>query len=149
MRLLSLPTAALAGAAAAYFLDPEHGDRRRKMAGERAQQLARSAGERGGQVAQSATAQAQRAAHPQSSQEPPGDDITLARKVETEIFRPADAPKGQVNVSAENGIVSLRGQLDDEGQIEELVSRAGAIPGVKAVENLLHTPHTEAPTRAT
>jgi osmotically-inducible protein OsmY len=117
---------ALIGAAVAYFLDPRQGNRRRKQAA--------------GAV--------QRAAHPQSAQEPPGDDITLARKVETEIFRPADAPKGQVNVSVESGIVSLRGQVDDDDQIDELVGKASTIPGVKAVENLLHTPGTEAPTRS-
>ena len=145
-----LPYAA-GGLALAYFLDRTSGRRRRKMAAQRASGMARAATDQveqsARQVASEVEGVAQRAVHPQSSQEPPPDDITLARKVESEIFRPADAPKGQVNVSAENGVVSLRGQVDTPEQIEELVKKAGAVPGVRAVENLLHTPGTEAPAR--
>ena len=38
------------------------------------------------------------------------DDATLAHKVETELFRPADAPKGQVSVNVNDGVVELRGE---------------------------------------
>ena len=41
----------------------------------------------------------------------PSDDNTLKSKVESEIFRDADAPKGSVDVSVANGIVELRGQV--------------------------------------
>jgi osmotically-inducible protein OsmY len=68
------------------------------------------------------------------------DDTTLARKVESEIFRPDDAPKDKVSVNVANGVVELRGQLDDEGQITALVKAAGKVDGVKDVHNLLHTP---------
>ena len=37
------------------------------------------------------------------------DDATLAHKVETELFRPADAPKSQVSVNVNDGVVELRG----------------------------------------
>src|ERR687891_398335 len=37
------------------------------------------------------------------------DDVTLARKVESEILRDEDAPKGTVAVSAQHGVVELRG----------------------------------------
>jgi osmotically-inducible protein OsmY len=87
---------------------------------------------------------AERALHPQSRQSPPADDITLAHKVETEIFRPADAPKGTVNVNAVDGVVFLRGTATSE-QITELESKVRAIPGVKDVRNLLHVPGTPAP----
>jgi osmotically-inducible protein OsmY len=73
------------------------------------------------------------------------DDVTLARKVETEIFRPADAPKGQVSVNAENGVVFLRGEVSSEW-IERLGSEAQQVEGVKEVRNLLHAAGTPAPT---
>ena len=73
------------------------------------------------------------------------DDKTLARKVETEIFRDADAPKGQVDVLAVNGVVTLRGELEDEEMIKELEAKTRKVSGVKDVENLLHTPGTPAP----
>ena len=73
------------------------------------------------------------------------DDVTLARKVESEIFRDADAPKGKVSVNAENGVVFLRGELDDPAWIERLGSEAEQVGGVKGVRNLLHAPGTPAP----
>jgi osmotically-inducible protein OsmY len=67
------------------------------------------------------------------------DDVTLARKVETELFRPDDAPKGQVSVNVNDGVVELRGELADQKQIDELGETARKIGGVKDVRNLLHT----------
>jgi osmotically-inducible protein OsmY len=89
---------------------------------------------------------ARRVAHPRWAQSPPADDVTLARKVETEIFRPADVPKGDINVDAVNGVVTLRGLARTPQQIKELEDKARAIPGVRGVENLLHPPGTPAPT---
>jgi osmotically-inducible protein OsmY len=67
------------------------------------------------------------------------DDVTLARKVESEIFRPADAPKDKVSVSVADGVVELRGELDDPEQVEQLGKTAKGVEGVKDVRNLLHT----------
>lgn len=68
------------------------------------------------------------------------DDTTLARKVETEIFRPADAPKGRVDVNAHDGVVELRGTVDRPEQITQLVAATQRVDGVREVRNLLHTP---------
>jgi len=65
--------------------------------------------------------------------------------VESEIFRAADAPRGQVSVNAENGVVFLRGEVDREW-IDRLGSDAERVAGVMAVRNLLHAPGTPAPT---
>jgi BON domain len=73
------------------------------------------------------------------------DDATLAHKVETELFRPADVPKGQININVQNGIVQLRGEVSQPELISELVERARHIAGVREVENLLHLPGTPAP----
>jgi osmotically-inducible protein OsmY len=69
--------------------------------------------------------------------EPP-DDVTLAQKVESIAFRKARVPKGQVSVNADNAVVYLRGQLESDGQIEDLVRATRAIEGVTGVKNLLH-----------
>ena len=73
------------------------------------------------------------------------DDKTLAHKVETELFRAADAPKGRVDVSVVGGVVTLRGELESEDLIRDLLERTRAIQGVLGVESLLHTPGTPAP----
>lgn len=78
---------------------------------------------------------------------PDYDDVTLTRKVESEIFRPEGAPKGSVSVNTENGVVSLRGELSNVDEIEALEAATRKVDGVKDVNNLLHPPNTEAPTK--
>lgn len=76
------------------------------------------------------------------------DDVTLARKVESEIFRATRIPKGTVDVNAVDGVVYLRGEVKRPEHIRRLEARTRAIPEVRDVENLLHLPKTPAPTRA-
>ena len=73
------------------------------------------------------------------------DDVTLARQVESELFREENAPKGQISVNAANGVVQLRGEVEQPELIDELVQRARSVQGVRDVENLLHLPGQEAP----
>jgi osmotically-inducible protein OsmY len=73
------------------------------------------------------------------------DDVTLARKVETEIFREAEAPKGDVSIDVQAGIVYLRGTVADDAWIDRLADGAKKVDGVKGVKNLLHRPGTPAP----
>jgi osmotically-inducible protein OsmY len=56
-------------------------------------------------------------------------------------------PKGQVNVNVEDGVVYLRGELDQLDLIEDLAAQARKVQGVLAVENLLHVPGQEAPAK--
>ncbi|MBW3654357.1 MAG: BON domain-containing protein, partial [Actinobacteria bacterium] len=70
----------------------------------------------------------------------PDDDNTLKSKVESEIFRPADAPKGAVDVLVVDGIVELRGEVDDASQGAALETAARKVTGVRDVRNLLHLP---------
>jgi osmotically-inducible protein OsmY len=76
------------------------------------------------------------------------DDVTLARKVESEVFRAADSPKGDVDVNVVEGVVYLRGQVRQPEQIKAIEARTRRVPEVVGVENLLHLPGTPAPTRA-
>ena len=73
------------------------------------------------------------------------DDATLKDKVESELFRDEHEVKGAININAQEGIVQLRGELPSQDLIDALVERTQRIQGVREVENLLHTPGTEAP----
>lgn len=133
------------GAAAAYFFDQQSGNRRRKIAADKAGRFTRegagtvqSAAQSAGAQAKGVAAKAQHAATGGDSA--PGDDNTLKSKVETEIFRDADAPKGNVDVTVVNGIVELRGQVDDPSQAEALELKTRMVSGVKDVRNMLHLP---------
>jgi len=82
-----------------------------------------------------------------SGPKPGMDDQTLKNKVETEIFRPADAPKGSVDVSVVDGVVELRGEVKRPEIKKSLESQVRGIPEVRDVRNLLHLPKTPAPGR--
>jgi hypothetical protein len=87
--------------------------------------------------------------NPQRSNKPKDlPDVTIARKVESEIFRGADRPKDQVDVNVVDGEVYLRGEVKTPDLINTLEAEASQIPEVKQVHNLLHLPNTPAPTRA-
>ena len=133
------------GAALAYFFDPDNGKRRRKLAIDRFAGLARRQSHKAAGLAKRGKALKQKATHMPEAEKPQPDDVTLARKVESEIFRDAEMPKGKVNVNAEHGKVVLRGEVDSPELIEELVGKARKVQGVEEVENLLHTPGEQAP----
>src|SRR5687767_7822740 len=106
-RLITFIFGAAAGAAAAHFLDPDKGSERRSKAKAAtgkakgaAMSVAPSSMTNGGQL----------------------DDVSLARKVETEIFRDASAPKGDVSVDVQAGVVYLRGAVADQQWIDRLAT---------------------------
>jgi osmotically-inducible protein OsmY len=155
MAKLSTTTAfvagAASGAAAVYFLDPDSGNRRRAVTRDKATSTAnKAAGQAAGQ-AKAATQRAKGAVHdatPSVAEKAKAtqlNDADLARKVETEIFRDADVPKGKINVNAEDGVIFLRGEIDDVDLIDELEKAARKVQGVRQVENLLHAPGAPAP----
>jgi BON domain len=147
MKLLAL--AAAAGAAIAYFFDRTSGRRRRALARDRSAAFLRKGWRRLGRLERHAEAEAyglsQKAQHLTDEPKPRPDDATLAHKVETEIFRNPDVPKGQINVNAESGTVVLRGEVGTPEMIRDLEERTRQVQGVENVENLLHLPGTPAP----
>jgi osmotically-inducible protein OsmY len=137
------------GAAAAYFGDPDNGRRRRIVARDRGLAFLRRTGTRADRAGRGVAAEAygvsQKAQH-LKEEEKEFDDATLTHKVETQIFRDPEVPKGQINVNAAAGVVSLRGEVESAEMIDELVERTRKVQGVRDVENLLHLPGTPAPT---
>ncbi|MDP8942808.1 MAG: BON domain-containing protein [Actinomycetota bacterium] len=145
--------AGAAGALAEFFLDPQDGKRRRTVARDKVTAFVRRRGRdaagaakyAGGVVQGAASRAAPVGGRPDAEERL--NDPALARKVESEIFREPDAPKGSVDVNAENGVIYLRGEVEDPDQITALVEKAKAVEGVQAVENLLHPPGTPAPSK--
>jgi osmotically-inducible protein OsmY len=139
------------GALLAFFFDKDAGRRRRKQAIDRTGGFFRRRARQAGRASRSVGADfygvAMKATHLREQRKPQPDDVTLARKVETEIFRPADVPKGTINVNAENGVVYLRGEAPNPELMNRLVEQAGRVQGVKEVKNLLHLPKTPAQTK--
>ena len=148
MRARPLAIGVAIGAALEFLADPRQGRRRRHELRDRGVALLRRAGRRTERAGRGVGARvygiSQSVRH---RHEVPKDfdDATLTQKVETEIFRPADVPKGRINVNSQKGIVQLRGEVDRPELIQELVERTRRVQGVRDVENLLHLPGTEAP----
>jgi osmotically-inducible protein OsmY len=142
--------AGAAGAAAAYIFDPELGRTRRAKAKDQLLARARRAGRgidsQARYAAGTATGAAKRAMGAGSGTAEL-DNTALARKVESVIFRPEDAPKDRVSVNAENSVVFLRGEVETQDQIDALVHSAQNVEGVSAVRNLLHLPGQPAPSK--
>jgi len=146
MQLLAV--GAVLGGLLAYFFDPQQGKRRRRAAGDRTAAFfrarARETARAGRGVAAEAYGVSQKVQH--LKEEPKDfDDATLAHKVESEIFRDADVPKGQINVNVQEGIVQLRGEVPDPDMLNDLVEKTRRVQGVRDVESLLHLPGTPAP----
>jgi len=147
-----LAAGAAGGAAGAYFLDAQNGKRRRHVAFDRLKALMRRGAAEGERKARYAAGVARGAAYEAAGA---GDgeeslpDPELANKVRSEIFRAPDAPKGDVNVNAENGIIYLRGEVDSPETAESLAAHASEVAGVRNVVSLLHQPGEPAPTKET
>jgi BON domain len=145
--MVALLVASGVGALAEYFfLDRQNGARRRHIARDRTRaalrRRSRDAVRRAKYLEGVTEGVAYKAAHAVpgvGGDKDPPDDVTLAQKVESIAFRKAGVPKGRVNVNADNAVIYLRGQLESDAQIEELVRATRAIEGVGGVKNMLHT----------
>jgi hypothetical protein len=151
---LAIPAAAavggiVLGVVLGYFLDPAAGRRRRHGTRDRAlsrvRRSERRAARRARRAESHAVGVARRALNARHRRREPVDDVTLAHKVESELFRRPDVPKGSISVNAEDGVVFLRGAIDREEDIARLETETRRIAGVRDVENLLHTRGTTAP----
>ena len=136
------------GTLGALFFDPQQGRRRRKELADRTAGLFRRTGRRAERAGRGVGARvygmSQQVQH--LREEPKDfDDVTLARKVESEIFRDADVPKGQIDVNVQEGVVQLRGEVPNPDMLKDLVEKTRQVQGVRDVESLLHLPGTPAP----
>jgi len=81
----------------------------------------------------------------QSSRKPKDlDDATIARKVESAVYKVPGVTKGKIDVNVVDGKAELRGTAKNPTIINGIVAAAEAVPEVKGVESLLHEPKTPA-----
>ena len=139
------------GAAIAYFGDPARGKLRRTLARDmfasRARRLLGATAQACRLGALAVYGTWQKAVHAQPEHWSVPNDATLAQRVESELFRDPEIPKGDINVNVEAGIVVLRGQVQTPEQIRAIEKAVDRIPGVRRVHNLLHLPGTPVPDR--
>jgi BON domain len=149
LKRLSLFGGAAIGALLAFLFDPRLGHRRRTYLRDRTVGVVHRRARRTRRSVRMIGAYGRgnwsRLFHARRADRLQPDDATLAHKVETELFRPADVPKGQININVQQGIVQLRGEVPQPEMIRDLVEKARRIAGVREVENLLHLPGRPAP----
>ena len=144
---------AAAGFAAAWFLDPGQGARRRNQVRDQALSYARGQKDAAAAQATRAAEQVKGAAvkaSPVGGPEPAEErlnDPALQAKVESEAFREAEVPTDRVSVNVEDGVAYLRGELEDRSAIDRLVEAVRQVEGVREVQSLLHEPGEPAPAK--
>ena len=149
-RLLGGLLSASLGAAAAFLFDPDRGRARRaRLRDQSAAMLRRGVrlAERQRRLLTSRATGSLAAARASRAPGEPANDATLKDRVESELLRDPQVPKGMINGNAEQGIVVLRGEVPDETIRAGLEERAAQVRGVWYVENLLHLPGEPAMTR--
>ena len=151
-RIKTFLKGAAVGAAAEYFFDPERGRARRAKARDQLFGKARAFGRMTERTGRALEAEAegtyQRLTHP--TPETPADeydDVTLARKVESELFSSDDFPKGSININVVEGVVEIRGEVRTPQDIKSIETKVRKIHGVQDVNNLLHLPKVPAPNK--
>ena len=138
-----------AGAAAAYFFDPDRGKARRAQARDQAEAVIRrrqAEAEREAQhaanIAEGEVAEARGAGVPR-----PVDDVEVVNVIK-QALSALDVDTTDVTVESVDGVVSVRGQIasrEAQAKVEEAITRT---PGVVEVQSFLHTPGTPAPNKA-
>lgn len=151
--------ATASGAVLSYFFDPQQGGTRRSRT---AQQVRTQVQRRQRQVEQEAQEEEQRAqslayqsppggALPPQPSPPQGESLNnpdLVDRVRSQAFKGPRWHPYTINVDAADGVVTIRGVLDDPAQIVEAEHAVRAIAGVDDVVNLLHVRGTPAPNKA-
>jgi osmotically-inducible protein OsmY len=136
------------GAAVAYLWDPQNGRGRRARLNDQLRARARDAREdverKARYVQSTAEGKVEALRHGGGT---PADDRALADRIKSEVLGGSRFENHQVVVEAVDGVVTLRGQVADAQQAEELVTAVRAVPGVNAVENLTHLPGDTPPNK--
>jgi osmotically-inducible protein OsmY len=131
-----------AAAAAMYLLDPDRGRSRRAKLSDQAAGLARKAEEKTRAQAEYQKGVMQGLAHDLTEPfrpEPDFDDETLRQKVKSEAIGRWDGPKSDVDVEVNEGVVTLKGNVDTE-KADRLIRLVKGVPGVASVNDRLSVP---------
>jgi gas vesicle protein len=160
--VFTIVVGAFVGAVLMFFFDPEQGRRRRALLRDQIMRATQQAEDQAAELGQraknsyqetrsnveNATNTLQKRAQDAQYQVRAGmdylqetieevTDVDLVQRVRSELSNHVWQPH-LLDVTAENGKITLRGQLPQD-QINRLMSAIAAIPGVREVENDLHT----------
>ncbi|MDQ4048813.1 MAG: BON domain-containing protein [Actinomycetota bacterium] len=143
---LNLVGATALGFGLAYFLDPNSGAQRRNVLRDKVASKARggAAGVVGSARDVGARATGAVAAVTGDEATPPNDEA-LAAKVKSEVLGDHEVPKDKINIDVSDGIVALRGEVEDRELMQALDAKVREVTGVRAVQNLLHLPGESPP----
>jgi gas vesicle protein len=144
---------AVTGVVIGYLFDPERGKSRRatliQWSSARLRRGVGAASQLGRYSSKTAAALPQRVVSLRSAQSrSTPDDLTLRDRVESEVLRDPELPKGDINFDVNSGIVTIRGAVDNAFSISTIEKAVFKVPGVSGVENLLHVSGTPAPNKA-
>lgn len=149
---MKLATAALAGAVGQYLFDPLSGRRRRVQAKQQTlARVRRPAKQAEDRLQKKSTLLRDRTTglihetRKRRDAEAPEDDATLVNKIRSEVLGSEAWQSYTINVEANSGTVTLRGQMDSAAAIERLENDVSQVPGTFRVVNLLHLPGEPAP----
>jgi BON domain len=136
------PTSAfLFGAAAAFFLDPRLGKKRRHVARDRSLALFRRARRLAFRRAKYAAGHVQGiAAETRSAvleHDEPAPDETVKSRILSEAFRKVPVSTSAVNVDVSDGVTTLRGSIPTRSLADDLIDQVRAVPGVRDVTSRL------------
>ena len=138
---LTLAGATAIGAGLAYLFDPSSGAQRRRMLQDK---LASKTQGTAGSLAGTARDLGARAggilAEAKGGEATPENDQALAEKVKSEVLGDPEVPKDKINIDVSDGIVALRGEVEDRELMQSLDAKVRAVAGVREVQNLLHLP---------
>lgn len=145
----SLLIAGLTGVAMMWLFDPKQGNRRRHLAMEKAGRLTRQLGRLARRKTMYAGSRVAGIVREKSMppDNPFPDDTTLKDRVESELFRHREIPKGRIDINVVDGIVELRGEVDSMGAVFWIEDRVRQIDGAQRVHNYLHVRGTNAPNK--
>jgi hypothetical protein len=142
--------AGIAGAAASFLLDPARGRARRARLADQTRAALRTAGQRAERLGRRVRSDVDgRLAAARAARAPsvaPTDDVTIADRVRSELFRDPEIPKEALNINVERGVVVLRGEIPENEIRARIVNEVEYIDGVWGVRDLLHLPDEPAPT---
>ena len=131
----------LLGAGATYFLDPAQGRRRRHVARDRALRAVRKTGRYSAKRARFGLGRLRgvgaRTRGKVLPRERALDDRTVEQRIRSDVLREVGLGRHDVDVRVEQGVVTLRGQVDGSNLADDLIARVQSVPGVVDVAAML------------
>jgi len=141
---------AAAGAVGAFLLDPARGRARRARLRDRSRSFLRREVHAAGRQASLQRGRVVGLAHRMRHRQPslPESDRVLLDKIRSEVLGRHPRIAHHINLDACDGRVTLRGEVDDLAEVDDVLAAMRRVPGVVEVTSLLHAPGQPAPNKA-